>query len=288
MLGKLLKYDWKRVGKVGLFLSLAQILLALIGVIYFKSPAWANLFRGTNTGGLETVSWALIGVFGFLGIILLLAGTVYAMMIFLGVSFYKSMYSEEGYLTHTLPVTANQLILSKTLVGGTWMMITSFLSIGSMILLLAAFVSSIMEGQLLDGNVFVVLSKLFDGISLMLQQMYGFSLVGFWIFITLTSIVGCYLGVIILFGSLTIGQLTKRHKGFMGVLVYFGIAIVQMVVSMIYQIINMATEISSYSSGEIEINLNESVISSFIVTLVVAIVLYFFSHLIIRKKLNLD
>ena len=107
---------------------------------------------GVVTGLLDnndinaTQSWFVLSSFVatlILYVIMLLAST-WGMLIFLGIRFYRSMYTDEGYLSHTLPVTANQLFLSKILVSGVWYL---FISIGIGISVVALVVS-LMTGLL--------------------------------------------------------------------------------------------------------------------------------------------
>ena len=101
---------------------------------------------GVVTGLLDnndinaTQSWFVLSSFVatlILYVIMLLAST-WGMLIFLGIRFYRSMYTDEGYLSHTLPVTANQLFLSKVLVSGVWYL---FITIGIGISVVALIVS---------------------------------------------------------------------------------------------------------------------------------------------------
>ena len=43
--------------------------------------------------------------------------------LFISVRFYQSLFSDEGYLAFTLPVTPGQHLLARTLVGGLWALI---------------------------------------------------------------------------------------------------------------------------------------------------------------------
>ena len=44
MLGKMFKHEWKAVSKFGCIIVLAQLVVALLGNIYYRSAVWADLF----------------------------------------------------------------------------------------------------------------------------------------------------------------------------------------------------------------------------------------------------
>ena len=114
MLGKLMKYEWKNTWKVGCLMLLGMFLITVIGCVVLRMPGVTAIFDGNAS---VAMSW--LGISSFVAtlilyVIMLMAAT-WGIMIFLGIRFYRSMYSDEGYLSHTLPVTANQLFLSKVL-----------------------------------------------------------------------------------------------------------------------------------------------------------------------------
>ncbi len=107
MLRKLLKYDMKYIGRVMPWLYLAALASSLVLSV---TILWAS--KNENMTFLPvtlTFPFALlicaISVSGF---------------IMLAVRIYKNLYSDEGYLTFTLPATAKQHILSKVLCGAIW------------------------------------------------------------------------------------------------------------------------------------------------------------------------
>jgi|GEM_PF-4845382 hypothetical protein len=62
--------------------------------------------------------------------------TIYTTAILLAVRYYQSMYGREAYLTHTLPVTAGTLLLSKTLAYLFWCLVNVIpIVIGSFVFL---------------------------------------------------------------------------------------------------------------------------------------------------------
>ena len=117
MLGKLIKHEWKGTYKVGCILLLSTFMITIIGYFALHLPF---MIGGVNFTSVTTV---IIGLLGYIVLILGLMGILYGIMIYLGIRFYKNMYGDEGYLTHTLPATSYQLMGSKVIVGGIWTMI---------------------------------------------------------------------------------------------------------------------------------------------------------------------
>lgn len=157
MLGKLMKYEWKNIWRAGTLMLLGMFVVTVIGCVVLRMPGGlvTEIVDGNDINAAQ--SWFVGSSFVatlILYVIMLLAST-WGMLIFLGIRFYRSMYTDEGYLSHTLPVTANQLFLSKVLVSGVWYL---FLTIGIGISVMALVVS-LMTGLLNVGELSGVMTQ---------------------------------------------------------------------------------------------------------------------------------
>lgn len=107
MLRKLIKYDKKALRKI----SASMFLIALI----------AGALSGVCNRFMDKVSEYLVieMLFSLINIISLfaLAASMLVVIVFVALRFYRNFYTDEGYLTFTLPVRRTQLMLSKTYVG---------------------------------------------------------------------------------------------------------------------------------------------------------------------------
>lgn len=113
MLRKLIKYDLKVLGKIMIPLWCVLIVFGIIQGIRSKTVTIDTAFQDK-----------MLKVYMIFMIISILI--VFLVNIIIVIQrFWRSMYGQEGYLTHTLPVTARQLILSKAISAT----IISFLSI---------------------------------------------------------------------------------------------------------------------------------------------------------------
>lgn len=103
MLGKLLKYDFRSMGKQFAFIWPAALVLAFM-----------NRFTLGNIGSNDTVKELFSGIAMLVYVSILIALFVIS-LIFVIQRFYKGLLGDEGYLMHTLPVRPWQLIASKAI-----------------------------------------------------------------------------------------------------------------------------------------------------------------------------
>ena len=110
--------------------ALNRFLILIHGFLLFA----ALLVRFFLTGRVlvETPKDGTLLGLSFLLFFLIIMGVSFGTFIVITVRFYKNLFSDEGYLTRTLPVTSGQHLLSKTIAGSIWASL-------DMILLLASF-----------------------------------------------------------------------------------------------------------------------------------------------------
>ena len=130
MFSKLLKYDFRRVGRFGipiLLILLGTTVLGGLNSLFFLG----NIENVESSEGFFSVismtSSVLMLVFAFF----VIAAAASAIQIVIMVDFYRSLVSDVGYLTFTLPVKPRDILLSKLLNSSIWSLIVS----------LAAFIS---------------------------------------------------------------------------------------------------------------------------------------------------
>lgn len=287
MLGKLIKHEWKSVYKIGCVMLIAVLSVTLIGCLYFSTPMWRELFIGTSeVDDFAAAIAGLIGMGSLLVSVVMVTGAMYGMMIYLGVRFFRSMYTDEGYLAHTLPVTPHQLLGSKLIVGGIWVLIVNVASILSILVMIFSMIASIMEGAMPEMNVWNAMQKLLDEFVVMYETELGMDMVHYAVTMILTVIIGAFSGIMTIYGALTIGQLSRKHKAMMGILTFFGFGLVYMIIGMVVSMVSMASAITQGTNGEVSMNAPYD--GSLIISIITGVALYFLSCFIIKKKLNLD
>lgn len=297
MLGKLMKYEWKNIWKAGTLMLLGMLVVTVIGCVVLRMPGGVVTGLLDNNDINATQSWFVLSSFVatlILYVIMLLAST-WGMLIFLGIRFYRSMYTDEGYLSHTLPVTANQLFLSKILVSGVWYL---FISIGIGISVVALIVS-LMTGLLnigelssvltqYNGNIWEFLADAFYELGRTYEEEMGINLLHYGITLLLTYVAGPFITMVTLFGALTIGQLSSKHKGLMGILAYAGLTILSSIIGSTVQSAFMFGANVANSASGITVSTNSAYDINVITSLLIAAIMYGVSYYIMNRKLNLD
>lgn len=123
MLSKLIKYDLKAVSPVLLAIHGAVLILSLLGH-FFMSLLHIRPFD-TIFSSVYTVTFLTA-----------IGAVALATIIYLGMRYHRNLYTDEGYLTNTLPVTANCHVLSKYLCGVLWTFLDAAVILLSVFILL--------------------------------------------------------------------------------------------------------------------------------------------------------
>ena len=288
MLGKLIKYEWKSVYKIGCILLLTILAVTLLGSIMLRMPFVTDVFAATGGNGYASDQQMFITLFGmtisFVLYILLLVGTVYGIVIYLGVHFYKTMYTDEGYLTHTLPVTPHQILISKILVGGLWQIIINVTMVLSVVVLATVFGGTVFQSSHTDMSMLDVWKEIWDGFTglqyFLTEGAFSHYIIG----MILLMIITPFTGIMTMFGAFTVGQTSSKHKVMMGILCYVGLFFITNILKGMVQML-IAIALQDTDGNTFLVVQNDAML---IVSLIIGIVMYFVSHLIISRHLNLD
>ena len=270
MLGKLIKHELKATWKMVTLMNVFLLVLTALGVLSFAFKFW-------NVDNDIMMAFGVLSlVFYYLSILVISI----AVCIYVAVRFYRTLYSDEGYLTNTLPVTNHQLLISKILVGTIYEFVTSVVIIVSVIALFFSLImqfdaATISEIQSVMNEIFAAINgEMHVSIPVLIAECIIF------------FIVSCFSSIITFFGAISLGQLYQKHKVLGSIIAYFAIVTVIQIISTIISIPTMV-----YASVS---NANATVVSmgtfwfTMILTVVVSIALYFTSAYIIKNKLNLD
>ncbi len=288
MLVKLLKHEWKDTYKVGLLMLGALAIVTLIGALGALMPALMsgdNLQSGADDAGvvMGAISAMFISMASFWVYTMAIMGIVYGMLIYHGIRMYKTMYSDEGYLTHTLPVTPHQLIISKVLNAGIWNGLVSVgMSLSIVVFMIVMFSSM---GVMLpeEANFQAVWSEMFTQLGVT-----WLDIVHMIISTILAMVIGPFTSMMTLFVSFAIGQLAPKFKAVLGVGVYFAIASVQSMIAfglgMVFSL--GSTIVASVTNSMPSVTSNTD--ASLVISLIMLVGGYFVSRTIITKKLNLS
>lgn len=288
MLGKLIKYEMKSTWKVIGALLLLMLAMTVLASFSFYTPMWRNMTAGTRKAGVLDI----MGVLLLFTYFFTLFGVIWGALIYIAVHFYKSMYSDQGYLTHTLPVSAHQLMGSKILVNGIWFLLILVVMLLSCVGVVAAIVVSDSSG---GENMWTLIWGGRKGFLTTINEAFrvaGLNTPQYLIAVVITMLFGPFISVASVFGALTIGQLFAKHKVIMGIVGYFAIGLTQNIIVVMIQVPIMIKNTVTFINqpGKISLNLDfmPNIYISLGVSLITAIALYIASHIIITRKLNLD
>ncbi|TYK92759.1 ABC transporter permease, partial [Streptococcus pyogenes] len=109
MFGKLLKYEFKSIGKW--YFALNAAVIAIAAILSFTIKQFTQ--QADNAGVFGTVIDKMLPLTLSLTFGALIAGSLLSTLLIIINRFSKNIFGREGYLTLTLPVTSHQIILSK-------------------------------------------------------------------------------------------------------------------------------------------------------------------------------
>ncbi len=279
MLGKLIKHEWKDTYKIGCLLLFIVALVTLFGWLAFQTPMWQSLAEGGSR-----FSW--VDIFSILTLIMyvmMLTGINYGLMIYLGVHFYQTMYTDQGYLVHTLPVTKHQILFSKILISGLWIflvMLTVYLSVG---ILGVSMISRILPGGYSLSSIWREIGMDLGTFIDLLGEELNFDIIRWLVIVLLMSLVSPFVTVTILFGAISIGQLFGKHRVLMAILCYIGIMVAVNIVTGIIRSFATVSGLQSFGNY-----VNTTMDSTFIINLLLAVGLYFVSWHVTNNRLNMQ
>jgi hypothetical protein len=257
----------------------------------------AILVLSTLLSNLETsiMRWAGVSSDNIIGIIintlmgLIFTGSVFAVVIvgfvFLISCFYKSMYSERGYLTHTLPTGSNMTFSVKYIVAVLWMAVAAVI-IGTCCLFRAVNMTEETFGEFFGriGNIMDIWQPALRGLVFV-----GNSTAGTVVRFAGLAFFGIMSSFLFFFTAITLGQLSNEHK--VGCAVGAGVVLymIQQVLGFVAMIVVMAGQMGNVPdlAGGIDV-INRAVLTGLIIIFVLMAAEYAVDMYIVKKHLNLQ
>lgn len=289
MLGKLIKHEWKNTYKAGCLILASLVAITFLGWLAFQSPMWRSISGdGYRNYDLPLAMLDLVSIFTLLFYAIMLAAASAGIIIYLALQFYRTMYSGEGYLTHTLPVTKNQLLISKILIGGVWTLIVTLGIMVSLGALVSFLVAASLPDEYTMGEFWRMFFQEFSKMIRVLERELDFEL-SFRLIIGIVSmVIGPFITLTILFGAISLGQLFTKHRVLMAIVCYIGVQMVSGLLGSLIEVIAAAVYATEYGGRTFGVYMDVNSFSSHAVELILAIVLYLASYLVATKKLNLE
>ena len=196
MLGKLIKNEFRNIGRLLLLINTIVLGMHLLSMV-FESVYNSGVLSGT-------VFQTMFGAFGAIYIFSIIAVNIIIFIIF-AVRFYRKVYSVEGYLTHTLPVKKSSIYIA----------ILTSSSVGALITAVVNLVYPLTR----IGNEFILANKVELSDLFTMKNITGYT--------AFLLAVGAILSVIsafaLIFLCISIGQNWKAHPILGSILAYWGI-----------------------------------------------------------------
>lgn len=282
MFGKCLKYEFKAIARKVVPLFVTVLAISLILGIAFSLDG--RLFPDASAEGeataLEGVLSVVKGLFiAGLFIMIFVAGiTVFIMTI---KRFYTSFFTDEGYLTFTLPVSVNCHIMTKIVSMVIWNLLGAVVT-------LVAYLIMIIGAEIGYGAVSESYAEIADSLSYFMTLLSGFSdeYAGSIVLFVVYSVVSYIFEVLLIYFGISLGcMLTKKHRVIVSIICIVG---VNMVFSIAESIIQAVVTVSSTFMDSLAAASAIALASLTVLGIVKVMLSYIGIKAILTKKLNLD
>lgn len=202
MLSRLMKYEMRSQSRLLLPLHALLLLASILGRFFITGKVYERV---------PTVVFIILITLYLFSLVGISTGT----QLFISVRFYQSLFSDEGYLAFTLPVTPGQHLLARTLVGGLWALIDT-------VIIFASFIILVMVPEV---------SAHWPELSEALTKELGMDSNAFFILMFLLNCISAFTGIILIYFCIAVGQLFSKHRILMALLTYLGLtALVSVIV----------------------------------------------------------
>lgn len=285
MLKKLLKYEWKDTRKLLLPINLAVVLMTIIGCLMLSTRIFDS-----EMGFLLAAPLLVLYILAIITFSCITLVYVYT-------RFYRNLYTAEGYLMHTLPVTHTQLFHSKLIMGCFWFSLNSLLTTLSASALggsvgfheTAKEISGEISESFIDDFIFAT-GQNPDSFSF--ADIFGFTLPAFILFLFVMLLVSSLSSVLIGYVSVLLGQQMERNKLAAAVAFYFGIYMgFQILTSLavaIPELLNLGKYLENDSANILADSFRTLFPSMIVCYLVVDVIFYVICRILVKRQVNLD
>lgn len=265
MLGKLMKYEWKATWKLLLPMDAFIVLISILVFIMVQ----LSFFDSDNA--LVVMTGTVIILTYVLSMIVIAVGTI----IYLIYRFYTSVYGDEGYLLHTLPVDKHHIIIAKAVTSAAWVIINSIVIFLSLLFVFSA------EMEFLE-----MMESAFEVYVDIVNDYHEVG--GFGMFMLIIAMLFATLARILkIFASVSLGQLASNHKVLASFGFYYGIYFIQNLFEMFFfVIVAMVDRMTDYDYSLTFLGASWEI--TLITSLIYCALFYFLTWYVMDKKLNLD
>lgn len=278
MFAKLLKYEWKATGSLLGFLSLGALGIGVLAAVVLRilvtnAPTWSS------SDSLFVLLIPMLGIMLFFLFVALIAYSV-GTQIFLLIRFYRNKFTDEGYLTFTLPVNSHQTFLSSALYILIWQIISG-------LVVFTAISIAVLFGTATDGIINTESLRYFDFTFSEFMLVFGEDTYeGYLPLSFLKTLVAGLASTVIMMASVTVGAVVaKRHKLLAAIGIYYGTTVALNTISGVISFFSMM--LATVTENHIAVMLNVGTVLEILLQVGLLLGGYFLSVRLMQRKLNL-
>ena len=276
MLMKLFKYDMKFSYRIMTF-------------IYIIALALSVFFSGTLLLSQKLEYVSIFSVISFLPYMFSLLAVTLSGFLVVAVRTYKNLYTDEGYLTFTLPVTSAQIIWSKVLLYVFWQIA------GILVLLLSTALPFVTVAyvQGVGGEIAGVLELAVDFVGFWARNMLGLDasklavLISVMVVNSLVVLVATPVSIVF---SFTVGQLANRYRILLTFVAYYIYTLVMNTLLSVVESLFIAGDALLVPEANFNFDMTAFLYAStasVLIDIVITVAIFVISRNIMSKKLNL-
>ncbi len=191
--------------------------------------------------------------------------------------FYRHLFSGEGYLTLTLPVTPTQHIGVKLVTGVIFEALTLLVSLLSVVILLS-------------GDVLVEVGKVIAYLLPYATEELGVNVALYAVEVIVLMVFGMFSSVLLYYACIAIGQTFSKNRALAALCIYFGYSFAMGIVSTVVQAV-AAPFLNTILEAVVNnptVVVHVSLLGALTLSVVQGIVCFFIVRYVMKKKLNLE
>lgn len=264
MLGKLIKHEFK--DTIRLFWPIFSLIIVLTPLFAFLMKVGINdLSNFDNERGLN-LTYSLQG--GLIGYYILLIGLFLGCQIMIALRFYRTIATNEAYLTFTLPTSPGKILFSKWLIGMLYYITSGILAFCSILFTIIIATPATFK-DMVEGFQDLVLNIDIDSFSLLTL-------------VALLLIASGASKILQFYASIMLGQLFRSHRAIISIGFYIALTVVLQIVTTL--VILPIVFFNFFDAGDYSIHFFLLLITFFCAILAGGF--YFVTYLIMWKRLN--
>lgn len=262
MLGQLIKYEMKAIVRI--------LIPVYIGL--FVLTVWSKIMLSFSANNAPKSLTAVISAISVFIYVLMIFATEIITCIIIINRFYKSVLCDEGYLTNTLPVRSETIIVSKMLAAFLWIVISA------VVIYISCRVLAGNRQEAINTNVKLSMDSagLFNIATGDTEAKIGI----------IISASLCVLSQILhVYASMCLGQLCSKHKVLASFAIFIGFSIVFSIINTIIMVeflfrLSPGTDFSVLGDNSMMVRSIEYVVEG--------IIYFFIARYVLTKRLNLE